>query len=190
LQRKILARLGAAAAVAAATAMVLAPSAFASNTNLIPAPALGPFGVGPLEPGGPGVNDTISASCPSGLVTAAEVGSIGFQFTDGNAHAYGDLALGKPIGVGTGGANAEGDAILFVDGTPTAAGFLHAWVGYNTNPNGPAPGSSQYVMAQTIAFTGSITSTGQSVSLNANPGSATSASGNQNSWGELTLDCS
>jgi hypothetical protein len=187
LQRKIIARLGAAVAVAGATVVVLAPSAFASNTNLIPAPALGPFGVGPLAPPGGGVNDKISTSCPSGLISAAENGGITFQFTDGNAHAYGDAALGNPIGVGTGGANAEGDAILSADGI-TASGFLHAWVGYKTNPNAPA--NPQYVMAQTIAFTGSIASTGQSISLNANPGGTTSASGNQNGWGQLTLDCS
>jgi hypothetical protein len=69
-------------------------------------------------------------------------------------------------------------------------GFLHAWVGYNTNPNAPA--NPQFVMAQTIAFTGTITSTGQSISLNANPGFTTPASskGNGAGWGQLTLTCS
>jgi hypothetical protein len=191
--------------------MVLAPSAFASNgnganSNNIGAPALngpmGGFGVGQLVPVDPvtgqpvlGPNDKISASCPSGLVAAAENGGIFFGFTDGNGHFYQGAAVDPgSIGVGTGGANGEGDAFLYVGGPPaaggtkTASGFLHAWVGYNTNPN--APGNLQYVFAQTFAFTGTITSTGQSISINANPGGTTSASGNQNGWGQLTMTCS
>ena len=147
----------------------------------------GPIEVGPLPPPGtPGLpgNVKISATCPSSLFGDPNVG---FTYTDGNAHLYGDAVTGT-IGVGTGGANAEGDAVLSVDGVPIATGFLHAWVGFNTNPN--APGNPQYVIAETIAFTGTVTSTGQSISINANPGGTTSASGHQNGWGQLNVNCS
>jgi hypothetical protein len=122
-------------------------------------------------------------------------GGIFFKFMDGNAHLYGDavseITETPPVFTGTGGGNAEGDAILFVvGGSTTASGFLHAWFGFNS----VGVGSPQQVQAQTIAFTGTITSAGpyngESISINANAGGTTSASGHQNGWGQLTMVCS
>jgi hypothetical protein len=91
---------------------------------------------------------------------------------------------------GTQGANAEGDAIL-VDGTTNTAysGHAHLWFGQNTNPNFSPTGNQQQVFAETIMFKG-FTPDGHSISINANPGGTTSASGNMNGWGQLNLDCS
>jgi hypothetical protein len=134
-------------------------------------------------PGTPGTK--IDASCPSWLFQSA----VGFKFTSGSAVLY-RIPPGAPPGVSNGG-NAQGNAMLMLgtsasDQNPTFSGYqgkAHLWFGQNSNANG------QSYFGETIAFDGTATD-GTSISIHGNPGSNTSASGNTNGWGQLTVRCS
>jgi hypothetical protein len=69
------------------------------------------------------------------------------------------------------------------DGTqPAYAGKSHVWYGLSYNANG------QFYFGETIMFSGA--GPAGSLSLTANPGFTTSASGHNSGWGQLTLTCS
>jgi hypothetical protein len=148
-----------------------------------------------IYPGEPGLQFTpnnvkVSGNC----VSAAPwlfTDQLGFNFVSGNAHVY-------QVGGGTslaptfpGGANATGVAQLvdFNSGPPFLppdgreyTGPAHVWLGQNANANG------QLVGAETVSV--SLTAPdGSTISLSANPGTITSASGHQSGWGQENLSC-
>ena len=142
-----------------------------NNTGLLP------------PPGSPGTK--IGANCPAFLFDNA----IGFSFNTGSAVFY-RIPAGAPPSMSNGG-NVEGNATLELgtspsDQNPTSSGYsgkAHLWFGDNSNANGHS------YFGETISFHGTATD-GTSISITANPGFNTSASGHTNGWGQLTIRCS
>jgi hypothetical protein len=152
-----------------------------------------------VYPGEPGLpfpthNVKVSGNC----VTAAPwlfSDQLGFNFIGGNGHVYqldGGTSLAPTF---PGGANATGTAELvdfnnpdgsnppdFLTPGQTYTGRAHVWLGQNGNAKG------QLVGAETVTFSGTAPD-GSTISIIANPGSTTSASGNQNGWGQENLSC-
>jgi len=158
------------------------PAAVAAPAQTMPAATMPPIYPSPLPNGaipesGPGVK--IVGNCPAWLFSDP----IGFQFTSGNAVLY-RIPPGAPPGVSNG-ANAEGQATLMDGANPTTySGHTHLWFGQNSNPTGKAQG----YFGETISFNGS--GPGGSISITANPGFSSSASGNLNQWGQVKVTCS
>lgn len=158
-----------------------------------------PDPTGPLPPAdSPGV--TVVGSCPAFLFpTDASAYAIGFLFQSGNDVFY-RIPPGAPPGVSYGG-NVEGiaDLVHATPGLPPSEqnpngvppsnpvdtgykGHAHLWFGTNFNANG------QSYFGETVSFQGTAPD-GSTISLTANPGSNTSASGNTNGWGKLKVTC-
>jgi hypothetical protein len=111
---------------------------------------------------------------------------IGLQFDAGHAHIYRVDSQGNP-----GGANVEGNATLVdvTTGYQTQwSGMTHYWFGQNTNPNFSLTGNMQQYFGETVSFSGSA-SDGSTISITANPGGVTSASGHSSGWGHLKVTC-
>jgi hypothetical protein len=161
-----------------------ATGAFAAAATTLPASSLGTItpGGGPLPPpGSPGTK--ISATCPQWLFAD----QAGFTFSSGNAVLYQpDNGIPGSLGLPPfDGGNVQGNATMsdFVDSTqPSYTGQAHLWYGLTYNANG------QFYFGETLMFKG--TGAAGSISLNANPGFVTSASGHNSGWGHLTLTCS
>ena len=154
-----------------------------------------PDPTGALPPGGPGV--TVVGTCPAFLLGG---NAIGFLFQSGNATLY-RIPPGSPPGTSNGG-NVEGiaDLVYAAPGIPPTQttpgvppsqtvftdsgyqGHSHLWFGTNSNANG------QSYFGETISFSGTAPD-GSTISITANPGSNTSASGNMNGWGKLKVTC-
>ena len=64
-------------------------------------------------------------------------------------------------------------------------GHTHLWFGDNLNPTG----NRQAYFGKTGSFQGSAAD-GTSLKIMANPGGNTSASGNFNEWGQVSVTCS
>jgi hypothetical protein len=188
--RRLLRRGGLGGVAVLACAVVLgaaATGAFAAPATNLPAPALGPIFPGPtnggaLPAGGPGVK--ITGTCPQWLFNDR----VGLVFSSGNAVLYQPDNSGIPGTLGLppfDGGNVEGNAALF-DGSdstqPSYTGQAHLWFGLTYNANG------QFYFGETISFRG--TGTAGAISLSANPGFVTSASGHNSGWGQVTLRCS
>ena len=177
---------GAAALACAVVCGASAAGAFAAAGTTVPASSLGTIGLGagPLPSGGSGVK--ISGTCPEWLFRDPA----GFTFTSGHGVLYQPDSSGIPGSLGLppfDGANVEGNATLsdVVDGMQVSyTGQAHLWYGLSYSP----VGNQQFYFGQTVMFKG--TGPAGSLSLNANPGFVTSASGHQSSWGQLNLSCS
>ena len=162
-------------------------AAMAAPATTLPAPDLGIIYPSPsqsqtLPPvGSPGVTVVGLANCPSFLF--ADPQPVGFEFQSGNAVLY-RISDGTPNG-----GNAEGIATLVDGSTLTAyAGQTHLWFGTNINPNNNGTTNQQAYFGETISFHGAAPD-GSSITITANPGGNTSASGNQNGWGVLKVTC-
>lgn len=186
--RRLLRRAGLGGVAVFACAVFLAAAAtaaFAAAATTLPASSLGTItpGGGPLPPPGtPGTK--ISATCPSWLFAD----QAGLTFSSGNAVLYQPDNSGVPGLFGLppfDGGNVQGNATMsdVVDSTqPSYVGQGHLWYGLTYNANG------QFYFGETLMFKG--TGPAGSISLNANPGFVTSASGHSSGWGHLTLTCS
>jgi hypothetical protein len=174
-----------------------APAVHPPSASDLPIIYPSPDPTGALPPAGtPGVK--VVGSCPAFLLGG---NAIGFLFQSGNAVLY-RIPPGAPPGVSNG-ANVEGisDLVYAAPGTPpsqanpngippsqtvfTDSGYqgqTHLWFGTSSNANG------QSTFGETISFHGSA-SDGSSITITANPGSTTSASGHTNGWGQLKVTC-
>lgn len=163
-------------------------------------PSPNPTGALP-SPGSPFL--TVVGTCPDFLFgpdgTLGQY-AIGFAFVSGTDTFY-RIPAGSSPGAANGG-NIEGIADLVyadpgipdmsdpADSVPPSnpqnssyVGQAHVWFGSNSNANG------QSYFGETISFHGT-TPDGSTITITANPGANTSASGNMNNWGKLKVTCS
>jgi hypothetical protein len=184
---KLLIRAAVAAGTLAAGAGLWASSASGAPAVTFPAQTLpiiypSPSPDGTLPPADSGIAKISGlADCPAFLFGDPQ-GAVGFKFLSGNAVAN-RIPDGNPADALND--NAEGIAVLVDNSTLTGyVGQTHLWLGINLNPTG----NSQMKFGETIAFHGTAPD-GSTVSITANPGSTTSASGNTNGWGQLHVIC-
>lgn len=168
---------------------------------------------GQLPPmGAPSV--TVVGTCPDFLFGTDPTDPLGGQYAIGFAPQSGSaveyrIPPGAPPGVSNG-ANFEGIAdLVYADpglapssenpnGVPPAGtnltdsgytGHTHLWFGSNTNPNfNPPNGNLQQYFGETISFQGTAPN-GATITITANPGFNSSASGHMNGWGKLKVTC-
>jgi len=168
----------AATALASSVGIGLAGTASAAPAVPVPIQDLPPIHLGVVS--GPGVNfDTNCLTNPEQAFLGTD--PVALDFTSGSAVLYRIADAIPPLPAG--GGNIVGVATLLDNGAPSPySGEAHVWFGTNTNDNG------HLYRGETVSFHGAALD-GSTVTITANPGGNTSASGNESGWFHEKVTC-